>query len=333
MLSATLILSLILFTQRSIIAAFPTSAPNTISTSTSIMGGGNEYPSEDPPPYEANEAEPASPLAGEASTNSPNRKPGPLSKIRGLFESRDRSHQAPLTPPAPIEDLDLRRRYIDTGSHSLTGQYSLYDLLSIHSSSGSININVRPEPHDKQHPVPARLIVEGRSGSMNINMAGYEIPERDYVVSIDSQSGSVRGSLVHGRQTTVMSRSGRINLDLSLSGANSTASSLNTRSESGRSEITVHNHGNLNFGTAGSGPSIKEMSSTHTVGSGGLVLRYPREWEGTIQGQTGSGGLRLHGADVEIVSRGPHSVYAKKGKGDSTLSFQTGSGSVDVYFQ
>ncbi|KAK4888232.1 hypothetical protein LTR27_012842 [Elasticomyces elasticus] len=297
------------------------------------MGGGDEYPKEDPPPYEANEAKPASPIVGGASVNSPNHKPGSLSKIRGLFESRDRSHQAPLTPPAPIEDLDLRRRYIDTGSHSLTGQYSLYDLLSIHSSSGSININVRPEPPDKQHPVPARLIVEGRSGSMNINMAGYEIPERDYVVSIDSQSGSVRGSLVHGRQTSVMSRSGRIDLDLSISGANNTASSLNTRSESGGTDITVHNQHIFDTRAAGSGPSIKQMSSTHSSGSGGLVLRYPREWEGTIQGQTGSGGLRLHGADVDVVSRGPHSVYAKKGKGDSTLSFRTGSGSVDVYFQ
>ncbi|KAK5683539.1 hypothetical protein LTS10_005072 [Elasticomyces elasticus] len=300
------------------------------------MGGGDEYPNENPPPYEANEAEPASLLVGEASEDLPNRKLGTLSKVRGLFESRDRSQQAPIapiTPTAPIEDSESRRRFIDTGSQSLTGQYYLYDSLSIHASSGSININVLPQPANPKHPVPAQLIVDGQSGSININMAGYEIPERAYTVTINSESGSVRGSLVHGRQTSVVSRSGRIDLDFTLSGANSTASSLNTKSESGGTDITVHNQHIFDSRAASSGPSIKQMSSTHTGGSGGLVLRYPREWEGTIQGQTGSGGLRLHGADIDVVSRGPHSVYAKKGKGDSTLSFQTGSGSVDVYFE
>jgi hypothetical protein len=79
------------------------------------------------------------------------------------------------------------------------------------------------------------------------------------------------------------------------------------------------------------------MSSSHTSTSGALALRYPKEWEGTIEGNTKSGKIQIHGNGVEVVRQDSdklhHYLLARKGNGKSKLNFETGSGGVDIYFE
>jgi len=282
---------------------------------------------EPPPPYEAYDSHAAAEARLQQDMRAASRIP--IVDQVCCFVNAVTTHWLNTEQVPTIVKVDTRERWIDTGSKALSGQFELYDLLGIRSHSGSINIGVRPHPADKDFPAPARLVIESHSGSVNVNMAALAAPERDYFASIESWSGSVGGSLIHGRDTTVLSHSGSINMRFSLSGADNASSTLSTTSESGRSDITVLNPARF----AGAKSSIKEMTSTHVTKSGSLSLRYPRDWEGIIEGHTQSAGLTLYGRDVEVIERRQHYVLARKGKGDSRLTFHTASGSASVFFE
>ncbi|CAJ2501670.1 Uu.00g045230.m01.CDS01 [Anthostomella pinea] len=288
-----------------------------------------------PPPYDADNDSIAAFAAVGGTANSDGKdgqttpRQGVLSKMVAFLQTTALcGSSATASKTATNELSDSRRRWIDVGSQSYTAQLDLYDLLSIRSWSGSLNIGVTPQAADKEHPAPAEMMIESHSGSLDINMAAFEVPKRDYFVSIDSHSGSVGGHLIHGRKTAVVAHSASISLRFTLSGASEHASSLSTATQSGQSTVTVLNP----VHSAGASSSIKQLSSNHTTKSGSLVLRYPSDWEGTIEGRTHSGGLQLQGRGIEIIRREPHYVLAKKGTGDSNLNFETWSGSASVYF-
>ncbi|KAK3675091.1 hypothetical protein LTR78_005025 [Recurvomyces mirabilis] len=247
-----------------------------------------------------------------------------------IFQSSNSSRLSSSQTRA-ADHTDIRERCIDTGSRSLKAQLSLYDLLSIHSSSGSINVGIRTYPADKEHPVPAKLVISSHAGSVKVSLPASSAPVRDYSISIESHSGSISGDLVHGRTTSVHSRSGHVNLQFVLSGASKDSSTLSTTTESGRSDVTVLAPTPDTVTDAPS--SIKQLSSTHTTKDGSLSVQYPMEWEGTIEGHTESGNIRLHGRDIELIQKRPHYVLAKKGTGNSTLTFRTASGSASVCFE
>jgi hypothetical protein len=221
---------------------------------------------------------------------------------------------------------DLRKRRIDTGSQSLDAEFDLLDLLSIRSTSGSLNVGIHPQPANEKNPVPAEVLVSSWSGSLSVNFPPFNVPEREYHVSIDSRSGSIAGTILHGRKTSITSRSSMINVQLAPYGTGDYSSTLSTTSYSGSQDITILNP------VMSPGTSINKMSSVHSAHSGSMTLRYPREWEGTIEGHTRSGSMNLYGRDLDVIRRVGHYVLAKKGNGSSTLNFHTNSGSVDVYF-
>jgi hypothetical protein len=225
---------------------------------------------------------------------------------------------------------DARKQYVDTGSQSLRGQFGLLDLLSIDSSSGSISVSIQPQPADKDSPAPAELLIHTQSGQVNVDYPALNAPKRDYRLSIETASGKIAGHVIHGESTSISSSSARIVLQVSPYAAGDYASSLRTSTTSGSQQISL-----LSPATE-PGVAIKHMSSSHSSESGTLTLRYPQEWEGTIEGSTGSGSINLHGGNLNIIHREPgnsgHSVLAKKGNGNSTLGFHTASGNVDIYF-
>jgi hypothetical protein len=226
--------------------------------------------------------------------------------------------------------INSRKTYIDTDSNSVSGEYALYDILQIHSKSGSISVDVEPKAADSNHPKPAKLVVKSQSGSVNVNypIAGTEIPEREYHTAVVSTGGSISGRYLHGKSTTIQSSSASLDVEILPYAADKLASSLYTKSISGSQKIRLLSP-YLDPGTA-----ITRLSSTHTVGSGQLTLQYPEEWEGRLSGQTTSGSLLVYGRGVKVIESGSRGggkyILAKKGNGDSTLKFDTQSGSVRV---
>jgi len=236
------------------------------------------------------------------------------------------SYESATSSPASVAIAEARKRRIATGSQSLDAEFDLLDLLSIRSHSGSVKVGIHPKPADEANPVPAELQISSHSGSIDVNFVDFIVPERDYYVSIDSQSGSINGAILHGRKTSITTQSARINLNLTPFGAGDYSSNVSTISSSGSQDIVIQSP------TRYLGTPIKEMSSVHSSASGSLVLRYPREWEGTIEGHTQSGSIKLHGGDLDLIQTGGHHVRARKGNGNSSLTFSTGSGSINIYF-
>lgn len=241
---------------------------------------------------------------------------GTTALLLGLFKC---GFRGPNILEVITDHMDLRKRRISTGAQSLSAEFDLLDLLSIHSTSGSLNIGIHPQPADKENPVPAEVLITSQSGSINVDSPTFSIPEREYYVSISSQSGGIDGSILHGSRPSVATESGSMNVRLQHA---ADESDLRTETGSGSQDITVLN----------TGKHIKAMSSTHSSTSGSLALRYPREWEGMIEGRTQSGSSGFHGGGVDVIRRNGHYVLARKGNGNSTLRFRTGSGSVNVYF-
>ena len=229
-----------------------------------------------------------------------------------------------------IDITEGREERIDAGFQSLRGEFNLYDLLSINSTSGSLKLRVHPQPADEQNPVPAELLISSLAGQISLDFPAINAPDRDYRVSIDSHHASIDGQILHGRMTSITSKTGSIAVALAPFAADDYASTIRTSSHTGAHTVSV-------LSPVERGVPIKRMSSVHNVHTGSMILHYPKEWEGTIEGDTKVGSLNLYGDDLQIIRQDSGNlvgryVLAKKGSGNSTLNFHMSVGSVNIYF-
>jgi hypothetical protein len=223
-----------------------------------------------------------------------------------------------------------RETIIDTGSGSIQGTYSLYDLLSISSSSGSINVNIEPKDASSSSSKPARLRIITSSGSIQayVPFLSASLPNRTYETDISSTSGSIDATLFHGKRTSLHTSSGRISASLSPYGPNTSRSDLDVHTMAGSIDVAIE-------------PSLSDPSAplrlfyaSYRAGSASLRLRYPAQWEGVIEGRTGTGSMRINWGGLQIVrddkSFVGRSIKGVKGEGEGLSRFQVGSGSVDL---
>jgi hypothetical protein len=219
-----------------------------------------------------------------------------------------------------------RETYIDLQKGKISGTFGLREVLSIKQKKKSSSFAVKPMPAFNNRSKPAVLNVEKGSGSLTIDYQGdgSDIPDREYRSSISSESGTLSGTILHGKETKIALKSGNVNVQILPVSAG--ASKLTTTMESGASTIQV-------LDPIGRG-TIDKMSSSHKSKSGNLRLIYPEEWSGKIRGEAKSGFLELGGDNVVIMEDGSkggkHAVQGRKGQGGSDLWFSIDSGGVDV---
>ena len=163
---------------------------------------------------------------------------------------------------------------------------------------------------------------------MRIDFDRKRIPERDYQVYLNSTVGSVDGAFIHGSQTTIDSVAGSVMADILPYKSGAFASKLDTSTHSGQMNVTIR------AAYKAKGESMTGLMSTHKTVSGGLGLKYPKEWQGHIDGTSLSGELHLQGKDMELINQndtpGKNHVEAKKGSGGSKMVFSTVSGGCDI---
>jgi hypothetical protein len=223
-----------------------------------------------------------------------------------------------------------RETRIDVGAGSVTGEYSLFDLLQIQTHAGSVTVNVIPKEADKEKPVPAVLTIGSDAGSVHAAFPppGTGIPKREYHTTAWSHQGSINGNYIHGLNTTLESNAGSITADILPYAADSYESILHTRTDAGAQRI------NLLSPYTNAGTKIGGLTSSHLTHAASLTIEYPPEWEGQIEGRTGVGALTLRG-DVRIIKEGGVGpvggyVLAEKGDGKSEMKFRTSAGSAFV---
>ena len=221
--------------------------------------------------------------------------------------------------------LYSRETIIDLTSGSVRGTYALYDLLSIHTTSGSIDINICPKNASASAIKPAALRLGTSSGSIRAHTPSLSVPDRNYQTTIQSSSGSIDVSLVHGTHTSVRSSSGSLSASLYPSGANTTRSDIDTHVNSGRTQIVVHP------ALVNSTDPLRKLFGSYHYLSGSFELSYPPSWEGTVEGVVASGSVDIDWDGLRVVEdrRGwlGRRIKAVKGDGEGVLHFKGASGS------
>lgn len=78
-----------------------------------------------------------------------------------------------------------REIIVDNGARSIWGQFPLYDLLSLSTTSGSIAVTIMPQPADPENPdEPARISIRTKSGSVTVS---FTAPEAAMLTETDAE--------------------------------------------------------------------------------------------------------------------------------------------------
>ncbi|MCJ1417946.1 hypothetical protein MMC32_004291 [Xylographa parallela] len=241
-------------------------------------------------------------------------------------------------------DVNPREIHIGTSSGSVSGTYPLYDLLKVSTQSGSIKINVEPKDALASKPVPAVLNLHTVSGTIHVetpmllvedgNLLTPSVPVRDYKTDISSSSGGLHASIVHGSRLNMQTSSGSIRGVLFPYGSLDDDSHLTVADGSGSVDMTILSS------ISDPGKPMRNFYSEYKSLSGSLRLHYPREWEGTVEGETLSGSIRTDWPGMRIIKNGDRDghYFAKKfealvgdGNAKGLLHFGSVSGSIGLF--
>ena len=221
-----------------------------------------------------------------------------------------------------------RQTHLQTISGSISGEFALFDLLSVKTKSGSVNIDIEPQEAAKGSSNPAVFMVDSLSGSIRTDFKRKHIPERDYQTFINTTVGSVDGTFIHGSRTEMNSVAGLVTADLLPFKSGDYQSEIYTQTRSGQTSLT------LRAPYKAKNIPMTGLVSTHKSTSGELDVTYPEEWTGFVDGTSLSGALHLQGKGLELLKEndepGKNHVEAKKGNGASSLSFDTVSGGCEI---
>lgn len=240
------------------------------------------------------------------------------------------------SPGIPASTFYSRKTVIRTTSGAITGQYPLYDLLSAHTVSGNIDISVHPRDASASSPnTPAAFVAGTVSGDITTDYptslsAVSDIPAREYTVSVESRSGSVRGNYLHGTYTSLRSVSGSIDAILAPYSAVDKITAVETETKSGSTRLSVL--ASLNHSEA----AMRKLKYEHESLSGGANLRFPGTWEGNIEAKSMSGALNVKWDGVEIIKDGRDKAWRKlearrgTGKSEGLIRYKSLSGSLDL---
>lgn len=224
--------------------------------------------------------------------------------------------------------FNSRELYLQSISGSISGKYSLLDILSVKTKSGSVNINVVPKPATEGSSQSAIFMVDALSSSIRTDFTRKHIPDRDYQTYINTTVGSVDGTFIHGSRTEFNSIAGLVTADLLPFKSGDSPSVLNTHTHSGQTVLTMRSpYKARNVPMTG-------LTSMHKTTSGAMNITYPPEWVGHIDGTSMSGALHLQGKDLELLGEnnepGKNHVEAKKGSGGGKMKFDTVSGNCEI---
>ncbi|RYN17883.1 hypothetical protein AA0112_g11864 [Alternaria arborescens] len=244
------------------------------------------------------------------------------------FTVKDTTSISTTTGTLDVVDFSSRQTYLQTISGSISGKYALSDLLSVKTKSGSVNIDIEPQAAASGSTNPAIFMVDSLSGSIRTDFKRKHIPDRDYQTYINTTVGSVDGTFIHGSRTEFNSVAGLVTADILPFKSGDYQSEIYTSTHSGQTTLTLRSpYKAKNVAMSG-------LVSTHKSTSGGLDVTYPPEWSGVVDGTSLSGALHLQGKDLELLGEndepGKNHVEAKKGEGDSSLSFDTVSGECEI---
>ncbi|KAI1748507.1 hypothetical protein F4782DRAFT_355290 [Xylaria castorea] len=212
-----------------------------------------------------------------------------------------------------------------TTSGNIEGNWPLYDMLGLHSTSGNQQVSITPQGGSEADPKPAVVSLSTVSGTISATEPVHEpgrIPRRDYLVDVKSTSGAVHGAFAFGGGITVHTTASDVSLDLLPvididRSTTQNPAQLETVTTSGTIGVRVlepvffdDDDGKaLAIDGGDNDARLADMASRaldcleakHKSTSGSIGLRYPQSWEGLLYAQTTNGRLVAKGKDLKIV--------------------------------
>lgn len=239
-------------------------------------------------------------------------------------------------------DSRIIELYSTTGG--VSGNWPLYDVLGIHTTSGNVMTSITPKPASETAPKSAILSISSVSGTIHANEPIHQqsdIPLRDYLVDVKSTSGGMHCALAFGKGIELKSTASDIAVDLLPvldSGALSPnePAQLETVTTSGTTAVRILEPIWYGAQSAAATPDFNCLQAVHKSTSANIGLRYPQSWVGDLQADTTAGSLTVKGKDARVTRSsggwGGSKLTAYKGKsgGGSTISVKTMLGSLDA---
>ncbi|KAI1412450.1 hypothetical protein F5Y13DRAFT_180200 [Hypoxylon sp. FL1857] len=229
-----------------------------------------------------------------------------------VYNSTGMMSMVPEFTFVPAKDgylFDSRIIEVTTTSGQIDGNWPLYDMLGLHTTSGDIKVSITPQEELKEDPKSAVLSLSSISGVVHAVEPVHtprRIPLRDYLVDIKSTSGGIHGAFAFGAGIELKSTASDIALDLLpvMNAYNVSASApaqLETATTSGTTAVRVLEP--IWYGATGAMGSrpLNCLQAVHKSTSGDIGLRYPQAWEGDLYAETTAGRLRVKGRDVKII--------------------------------
>jgi hypothetical protein len=277
----------------------------------------------------------------------------------GSVLDMDNNPDFTFIPAQQSYKLDSRVIEIATTTGNIKGNWPLYDMLGLHSTSGNIKVSITPKPVLESDPKPAVLSMSSISGSIHATEPIHElnqIPIRDYLVDTKSTSGGIHCALAFGGGVELKSTASDIAVDLlpvmdQEKMKPTSPAQLETTTTSGTTAVRIldpiwYTGQNLTSTTLASDLMMSSMSSSapefnclqamHKSTSADVGLRYPQSWIGDIEGETTSGKLSVKGKDVRITRAGGswpnNKMLAYKGRSGhgSTIIVKAMLGNMDA---
>ena len=235
-------------------------------------------------------------------------------------------HSTASSVTSETTSLNSKTIEVETTSSPISGNFPLAKLLSLKSVSGAVTVDVEPKASEPED-YAGSLVIRTDTGSIQVNTATSNIPNRKFISQVHSVSGSVSGTFLLGITSNIDSVNGAIDADFHTAGDLANRSCIvNSVSGSVRSKILSDFY------------SIGNVYSHFQSQSGLLDISFPAAWQGGISGETKSGSIDISGDDIKIIkdirpvpSRG-RIIVAKKGDGYSNLSVETVSSAISVKF-
>ncbi|KAI8946859.1 hypothetical protein F4801DRAFT_595985 [Xylaria longipes] len=225
--------------------------------------------------------------------------------------------------------FDSRVIEVHTTSGNIEGNWPLYDMLGLHTTSGNQKVSITPQGEFETNPKSAVLSLSTVSGIISATEPVHElsrIPRLDYLVDVKSTSGSVYGAFAFGGGITVHTTASDVSLDLlpvinidKLTTQN--PAQLETVTTSGATAVHIlkpvffdgngkavvmddnnnNNDDDDDALTDMASRALDCLEAKHRSTSGSIGLRYPQAWEGLLYAQTSSGRLVAKGKDLKII--------------------------------
>jgi len=196
---------------------------------------------------------------------------------------------------------------------NINGAYKLYDRLELTTTTGTINIEIDPQPGDK----PAQLLLSTDTGSIRVRLSSAYLHRRHRAAraidtNIRSLTGTVNAEILlgHGGNASVDTSTGAQVLSVLTSGIgrHDEVSELKTYSKTGSQRLTLtslHPESEL---------LTNLRAEHHSFVTAQLDIVYPRVWLGKVHATASlPGHLAVSGSDLEYVKQGTSEITAYRG--------------------